>query len=198
MTKLLATTQQYFREKGQLYLSHLYLAMFCAAYYGLLRIRELTNGTQPVRAADVEIATNKKKVKFTLHTSKTHWYDVKPQVVKISNHRTTHGNCHLVKESSEPFDCPYHNLRNYTLCRPACININEPFFVFQDRSPVQPLHMRTTLRKLLSICGYDATLFDTHSFRIGRATMLLDMGLSVETIKKLGHWESNCVYTYLH
>ena len=82
MTKLLATTRQYFREKGQLYLSHLYLAMFCAAYYGLLRVRELTNGTHPVRAADVEIATNKKKVKFTLHTSKTHWYDVKPQVVK--------------------------------------------------------------------------------------------------------------------
>ena len=36
-----------------------------------------------------------------------------------------------------------------------------------------------------------------HGLRAGRAVDLLRMGVSFETIKKLGHWKSNIVYEYL-
>ena len=36
-----------------------------------------------------------------------------------------------------------------------------------------------------------------HGICAGHACDLLDLGLSVEAIKKIGHWRSNAVYKYL-
>ena len=35
-----------------------------------------------------------------------------------------------------------------------------------------------------------------HGIRLGHVTDLLNLGVSVETIKKLGRWKSNAVYVY--
>ena len=42
----------------QPYLASMYCALFTAAYYGLLRVGELTAGEHPIRAADVQIGIN--------------------------------------------------------------------------------------------------------------------------------------------
>ena len=39
--------------------------------------------------------------------------------------------------------------------------------------------------------------YDTHSFRIGRATDLSKGGRSLSKIKRAGRWKSNAVYNYL-
>ena len=73
----------------QPYLMTLYRAMFASAYYGLLRVGEIASGEHPVKAVDVHVGLNKRKIMFMLRTLKTHWKDVKPQVVKVtsmSNH----------------------------------------------------------------------------------------------------------------
>ena len=75
--------------------------------------------------------------------------------------------------------------------------MDEPFFVFRDRTPVRPLHFREVLRKSLTNVGLEAHLYCSHGLRTGRSVDLLEMGLSVETIKKLGRWTSNAVYQYL-
>ena len=56
----------------QPYLLVLYEAIFCLAYYGLMRIGELTEGDHPIKAKDIHIGVNKDKILLVLYTSKTH------------------------------------------------------------------------------------------------------------------------------
>ena len=50
---LLETTQTYYMNAGQPFLSHLYRALFSTMYFGLLRISEVTAGAHPVLVRDV-------------------------------------------------------------------------------------------------------------------------------------------------
>ena len=74
----------------------------------------------------------------------------------------------------------------------------EPFFVFRDGTPVSPINVRSTLRKVLRMIGLEAELYNTHSFHIGQATDLIKMGFSIEQVKLVGRWKSNAVYKYIH
>ena len=69
---------------SQLYLSIMYRTLFITTYYGLFRVSEVTSGTHPILARDVQIATNKKKMLFVLRSSKTHSMGCPPQLIKIS------------------------------------------------------------------------------------------------------------------
>ena len=93
--------------------------------------------------------------------------------------------------------CPFAIIKNYLKVRGPAKNNGELFFVFSDSSPVKPMHMRSTLKLILRISGFDHTCYDTMSFRSGRASDLLKMGVSVETINQLGRWRSNAVFRYL-
>ena len=175
----------------QPYLTLLYRALFSTAYFGLFRIGELTKGMHPVLAKDVHIADNKRKMLFILHTSKMHWTDVKPQIIKIMSK----GIALVEKESNY---CPYRILQQYLAVRECSfIQRDEPFFVFCDRSPVTADNMRNTLKKTLLKAGFDADFYNSRSFRSGRAGDLQDLGLSLESVKKIGRWKSNSVFTYL-
>ena len=70
---LLDKTQYHFFHINQPYLAALYRAMFASAYYGLLYVSEMTTGSHSIYATDVQIGLNKKKIMFTLHTSKNAW-----------------------------------------------------------------------------------------------------------------------------
>ena len=189
---IIRKTEKVYNKMGQPYLASLYRALFTAAFYGLLRVGELTSGDHPIFATDVHMATNKRKVMFILYTSKTHWHDDKPQIVKIKNlGHLTKGKA--VKGTTR---CPYEIINKYAKARPTCRNTSEPFFVFKDRSPVKPIHMRNSLRLILKKLGFKSKLYLTHSFRIGMACLLFDLGVPIETIKKLGRWKSNSVYAY--
>ena len=50
---------------------------------------------------------------------------------------------------------------------------------------------------MLHIAGFKDELYSVHSVRMGRACDLLKLGLSVESIKKIGRWRSNAVFRYL-
>ena len=52
----------------QPYLLILYTALFLTTYYGLFCIGEVTSGSHPIKVCNVEIAENKRKLKFTLFT----------------------------------------------------------------------------------------------------------------------------------
>jgi len=52
------------------------------------------------------------------------------------------------------------------------------------------------LKTALELIGFDSKLYDTHSGRIGGATMLWEQGMSVEQIKAYGRWRSDCWLWY--
>ena len=176
-------------DSPQPYLVDLYKALFSTAYYRLFRIGELTASPHVVKATDVHVGTNKKKMMFVLHTSKTHGRGNKPQIIKIKGSVINGKSCDKY--------CPFTLLQRYVSQRRSYATDNEQFFVFKDCSPVTPLHFRNKLRKLLSLNNLDASLYCSHAFRSGRAGDLTDLGVSVETIRKLGRWRSSAVYTYL-
>ena len=176
----------------QPFLCTMYKALFSTAYFGLFRVSELTLGEHPVLARDVHIADNKQKFTFILRTSKTHGLGDDPQQVKISS-KPIGENKHMPTSNL----CPYQFLRDYICLRgPFILNI-EPFFIFRDKSPVAPRHMRVTLKTCLKAAGFQQDLYDTHSLRAGRLVDMLKFGLSVKSIKKAGQWTSNSVFKYL-
>ena len=127
----------------QPYLQRLYLALYATAYYRLFRMSELISGDHPVQVRDVHIADNKNKLMFVLHTSKTHWTDQKPQVVKISATPATlpKYQMHSTRSTATSDYCPYELLRNFLAVRSGFTSHTEPFFVFKDKGPVCPRHM---------------------------------------------------------
>ena len=69
--------------------------------------------------------------------------------------------------------------------------------MFSDNSPVFPQQLRSLLHELLLAAGLIADKYTFHGLRAGRACDMVNMGITVETGKKLGHWKSNAVFAYL-
>ena len=183
-------------QSPQPYLAALYKAMFAAGYYGLLRIGEVAKGTHPIMARDVQLGDNKKKIMFILRSSKTHWVDEIPQIVKITSIQQSSSN---QKSNITPSEyCPYSLLKSYADMRPEYAKDSEPFFVFKDRTPVSTSMVSKVLKNIIHSCGIDERKFTFHSFRSGRGVDLLQQGVSVETIKKIGRWKFNAVFKYLN
>ena len=189
---LLKALSDYFLDKSLIYLVNLYLSLFSTAYYGLFRIDEIMKGDHVIKACDVHIGTNKDKLLFILRTSKTHGLESYPQTIKIVSRRKDN----MTNKTPDPF-CLYQLLWNYLRQRRSFLNDGEQFFVFCDRSPVLQHHFCDVLKIPLTSISVNPLYYSGHSMRIGCAGDLLKLGLSVETIKKIGRWKSNCVYCYL-
>ena len=60
---------------------------------------------------------------------------------------------------------------------------------------------RYSVNRVLKDClrkrGYDTPRFNTHSFRVGRASDLAIKGASERLIKETGRWNSNAFIDYL-
>ena len=167
------------------------------SYFGMFRVGEITHGDHSIKARDIHIMQNKKKLLIMLRSSKTHCKADKPQYVKFTaNNRRPPEAC----QNGSNFNlCPFSALVEYLRHRKGFISLHEQFFVFKDRSPVLPRHFRKVLKDILAAKGYDSRLYNCHSFRIGRSQDLWKLGVSINTIKKLGRWsgKSNAVYAYL-
>ena len=186
-------------NRNQPYLSTLYKALLITTYFGLFRVGELTDapGKHAVRAKDIHIAHNKKKFSFVLRTSKTHWKNSKPQIIKIS---TSDGKKELTNRINEnTLPCPYPTIKHYLQLRGNTYRYeDEQFFIFSDHSAVTATNFRNCLHKTITNAGFQHPhLYLVHGIRAGRACDLLKLGLSVSVIKKMGRWKSNTVYKYL-
>ena len=178
--------KKYLIKQNQPYLALLYKTIIASGYYGMFRIGELTKGDHPVLARDVRVGDNKQKMLFILRTSKTHWKDSPPQIVKISSlklakHKRMHGGVATNKIKY----CPYLLLRRYSKARIEYKADDEQFFVFRDRSPVTCYQASKVLKEALKDGGFNPNNYSAHSLRAGRAGDLLKLGVSVETIKIL-------------
>ena len=129
-------------------------------------------------------------------SSKTLYKGSKPQNLFISGYPSA-DRPELYKIACRAKHCPFRIIDKYALRRDKWEIDNEPFFVYGDGSPVKPAMFRRILRNSLERIGLTPKLYDTHSFRIGRAKDLMKYDTNVEMIKQLGRWRSNSVYSYL-
>ena len=175
--------------ESQPYLLCLFRTMLLITYYGLFRVCEVakTSSNHAVKAMDAHIARNKDKIMFVLHTLKTHDKGCKPQIVKIAADAKSNNNRY----------CPFSNIKKYLCIRDKRLSDDEQFFIFRDGSPVTAIQFGAVLKKTIKAAGIDNKLYTCHSLRSGRASGLLQYGVLVEVIKRLGRWKSNAVYKYL-
>ena len=189
---ILFEVKRYFRLRNQPYLEMLYKALYALGYYGLLRVGELTDSRHVLKACNVHMARNKKKILLVLYSSKTHDKADIPQRIKITantdektgNYRHRHF-------------CPFSLLDQFLRVRGNYDSEQEPLFIFRDKSKVSGENARKILRELLITLNINHMYYDMHSLRIGRATDLFKYGYPVEEIKRMGRWKSNAVYKYI-
>ena len=168
----------------------MYKTIFLIAFHGLFRISEVSESQHVVRAKDVNIGVNKNKLLFVLHSSKMHNKESRPQKVKIT--ALEQG------QKRKTFFCPFHLMQKYLKFRKEIrTRENGQFFVFKDGSPVRPAHLRVVLNTTIKNLGIDHRLYSFHSLRIGKASQLINLGYSVELVKRVGRWKSNAVYKYI-
>ena len=180
-------------KKQQPFLEMMYKAIFSLAYYGLMRIGELTSGAHPILAKDLHIGQNKDKILILLYSSKTHGKESRPQEIKITAVRTGS----KTRGGKTRHFCPFKLLRQYIAMRGSYNNDNEPLFVFADGSPVEPKHVRKVMKQCIKQLGLDSNLYNCSSWRSGRASDLQFFGYSVPFIMRAGRWKSPAIFRYL-
>ena len=174
---------------GQSYLQTLYRALFCLAYYGLMRIGELAEGPHAIKAANIHIGQNKDKILIVLYSSKTHGKESYPQKIKIAALNEKYKETRLF--------CPFTAVRNFLQMRGDYKDEEENLFILSDRSNVTPSQVRNILRDCLQNLNLNSMLYDCHSFRIGKATDMKIEKFSISEIKTAGRWRSNAIFRYL-
>ena len=184
---LVQSVERFFADTPQPFLEQLYRAMLSSMYFGLLRIGEVCAGPHVIKAKDVHVGKNKNKIMFVLHSSKTHCKANKLQIIKLTQ----------VGNTPDTVVCPFKLMQEYLEIWGKYRDPSEQFFTFSDHSAVLPVQLRAIVKKLIKFNHLDPQQYTVHGIRGGWASDLLDAGVSIETIKKLGRWKSSAVFTYL-
>ena len=71
------------------------------------------------------------------------------------------------------------------------------FFVKKNGRPVGRNFLVSRLKSWLCKLGLNSELYNTHSFRIGRATDLAKVGVPEQVIKATGRWKSEAFARYI-
>ena len=173
----------------QPYLCRLYQALFAMAYYGLMRMSEITVSPHACRACNIHIRANKNKLLIILYSLKTHSKANPPQKIKIMEKENAG---RIVRNF-----CPFGLVRSYTQIRGDYLDETEQFFVFADHSAGMQSAVRLVLNKLIMSIDLNPKNYGFHSLRSGRCLDLLKFRVPLETIKRIGRWRLNAVYKYL-
>ena len=147
------------------------------AYYGLFRIGELTQSQHQIKAKDIHIRMNKKKILVVLYSSKTHDKKSWPQKVKITANASA--DCTIRKKL---FFCPFQTLHKYLALHGNYTSDDDPFFIFKGNIPVRATNVRQVLFRTLQNINLNHKLYNTQSFRIGRVSDMIKYGASVDQI----------------
>ncbi|VDI59236.1 Hypothetical predicted protein [Mytilus galloprovincialis] len=107
-------------------------------------------------------------------------------------------------------DIPLPAIKNSPLCPSQALLLNfkmvpavqtpSPAFLYQNGEDTIPLTYAVFLARLktvLSIIGFDASLYSGHSFRRGGATFAFQCGVPGELIQSQGDWKSDAYKGYL-
>jgi integrase len=158
-------------------------AAMSLAFFGFLRVSELTvpsyhTSRQFLARRDIQFLGHQLKV-FLTH-SKTDQFG-QGSVITVG--------------CSEDTCCPVSAMQHYLeSCRTPP---SKPLFHFRNGTPLTAKKFRAILHYHLKSLGFNPSLFNTHSFRIGAATAAAKAGMSSSTIMELGRWRSAAFHSYV-
>ena len=192
------------KYKTQPYLEAMYISAYLLQYYGLLRIGEIAQSPHSIRASNIHEAKGHNRLLIILYSSKTHGKESPPQRINILGNKTVEitdstnwMRSYTIKKKELGKFCPVEWTKRFIHLRKRISKHDENFFILSDGSNLQATLLRELLREILNDFQLQGDLYDTHSFRIGRATDLFKAGVHIDDIKQLGRWKSNAVYKYL-
>ena len=168
--------------------AHLFRTAFLLAFYGFLRVGELTTTTRAaeptLRRSDVTLhhTSSGSVVNLNIRFSKTDQFG---RGCVISIPAASHADVAL---------CPVNATAQYLSISPAH---DGSFLSHFDGSSVTRSQFAAVLSRALRFCGvYDAR-FTSHSFRIGAATSAAMAGIPENEIQRMGRWHSGVYRRYI-
>ena len=164
------------------FMSTLLKAVFLLAYHGCFRIGELC------KSKDLSHTIKLDNVLF-INSPVTH-LEITLNSFKHSKSPSTFS----IPPSPDSDFCPIRALLHYLKIRPPGLG---PLFLTETGSPLNRVTVSKILKSSLANLGLQPDSFDTHSFRVGRATDLALSGASDSLIREAGRWSSNAFQKYL-
>ena len=159
-------------------------AMFSLAFFGCLRIGEITSrsGKEPP----------------TILRSDLHLDSCLSMSLTIRNYKHSKGSRPFTISFEPQPDkaiCPVVNMHRYLAV--ARVSPNAPLFVRADGATVSRDFFNSNLSKYLKACSLNPEFLKGHSFRIGSASFMAQKGFSDADIQKLGRWHSDAFKKYI-
>jgi hypothetical protein len=163
------------------YFQSLLKAMFVTAFFGLMRVGEITkdrDGQVAINLDQIQIGHNNIQISITKFK-----YNLKNVPFDL-----------LLPRQDQSEICPVRTLCNYIKFRGLQ---KGPLFTFLDNKPISRNFFIGKLKSCLSFCGLDTKKFKSHSFRIGSASYYASLGYSDSQIRIMGRWSSDAFKMYI-
>jgi integrase len=158
----------------------LWAAIFTLSYHACLRAGEAVqseNKEHTLQFAQVFLNPSSANIKFNSF--------------KHSGRRTP---TVILQKDDSSTSCPVRTLRDYLNIRG---NHAGPLFTNSSKLPIDRANFSKILKDVAQVIGLDPTYYNTHSFRVGRATQLAEDQHSPSTIQSAGRWNSSAYLQYI-
>lgn len=152
------------------------------AFFGCLRVSEFTHAQdrRTISALRSDVSASRQSVVYHLRYSKTDQYG---------------RGSHIAISSREEAICPCKAMLDYL--RLSKDRPTAPLYRFRNGSPLTRASFVRLLKHLTKRAGYNPSNFNSHSLRIGSATLAAEEGHSGSFIKRLGRWRSDTYQRYV-
>ena len=152
-------------------------------YHGCLRICEV------LKAVGNDHALKAENVNFI-------WENNKMVAVKLTLSSYKHGKEPFPFQIRATFNkyCPVAAIFEFCKLRGDKAGL---LFVKENKKPVNRNFLVKYLKKWIVKLGLDSNLYNSHSFRIGRATDMARAGVPEQIIKATGRWKSEAYARYI-
>ena len=162
------------------YHRYMWSALFHLCYHGCLRAGEAVVSSTPEHTLKVhQVQVSQSHITINFKSFK-HSGDATPSVT--------------IQADPNPARCPVKALQAYLAVRPQ---VDGPLFIETNATPIHRTQFTAFLKSVLAGTTLDPDSFNTHSFRIGRATQLAQDNHSQETIRSAGRWKSSAYIRYI-
>ena len=152
-------------------------------YHAALRCSEVCHTPQASHTLtyqNISLASSKSQTTLTIAMASYKHSDTDPLPLKLSPSGDT--------------TCPIALYRKYASARGSQPG---PAFCNADHSPITRPQLANELKFRLRMLGYEEAEYNTHSFRIGKATDMAKDGLSDRQIATAGRWASDAFLQYI-
>lgn len=162
-------------------------AAICLAFFGFLRVGELTCG----KKFDPALHLSRSDISFSPSIDAPAAMFVK---IKASKTDPFKKGVLLTIGSSGSTICAVSAVKRYLM---STNYKGGPLFQYSDGRYLSRDLFTENIRQLLCIGGYNAKNYAGHSFRIGAATSAASANMPAWLIKDLGRWTSDCYERYI-